>query len=64
MEICGENPKVQLLDISEYNPTIEDYRTGRLCVSLFYYYLLGLNKRFQKDPKLKEFIVAKESKQA
>eukprot|EP00002_Diphylleia_rotans_P011807 TRINITY_DN2322_c0_g1_i3.p1 TRINITY_DN2322_c0_g1~~TRINITY_DN2322_c0_g1_i3.p1 ORF type:complete len:253 (-),score=63.98 TRINITY_DN2322_c0_g1_i3:29-787(-) len=48
LEICfeaGRSPKVRLFDLSEFNPTIEDYRTGRLVVFMFYYFLLGLSLR-------------------
>lgn len=44
LDICywaGRNPAVALVDISEYNPKIEDYRTGRLVANMFYYFLLG-----------------------
>ena len=30
------------VDMSEYNPCVEDWRTGRLAITLFYYFLLGL----------------------
>ena len=56
MMICGESPNVRMVDISEYNPTIEDYRTGRIAVSLFYYFLVGLCKRFEKYPSESEYI--------
>lgn len=32
------------IDMSEYNPCVEDWRTGRLAVTLFYYFVLGLAK--------------------
>ena len=32
------------VDLSEYNPCVEDWRTGRLTVTLFYYFALGLAK--------------------
>ena len=32
------------VDLSEYNPCVEDWRTGRLAISLFYYFSLGLAK--------------------
>ncbi len=32
------------VDLSEYNPCVEDWRTGRLAISLFYYFTLGLAK--------------------
>lgn len=38
---AGKNKNVKLMDISEYNPKVEDYVTGRLVVMLFYYFLMG-----------------------
>lgn len=32
------------LDLSEYNPRVEDWKTGRLAVILFYYFVLGFAK--------------------
>eukprot|EP01129_Flabellula_baltica_P009747 TRINITY_DN4036_c0_g1_i2.p1 TRINITY_DN4036_c0_g1~~TRINITY_DN4036_c0_g1_i2.p1 ORF type:complete len:312 (+),score=56.20 TRINITY_DN4036_c0_g1_i2:34-969(+) len=43
--IAGKNPNVKLMDVSEYNPIIEEYRTGRLLVLIFYYFLLGYAQR-------------------
>jgi len=48
LDICfaaGSNPKVKLFDLSEFNPRIEDYRTGRLVAFMFYYFALGLASR-------------------
>jgi len=39
--------KLVALDISEYNPFVEDWRTGRLISTMFYYFALGLSKRLQ-----------------
>jgi formiminoglutamase len=33
------------IDLSEYNPCVEDWRTGRLAVTLFYYFALGLAEK-------------------
>jgi formiminoglutamase len=41
--------KVVAFDISEYNPFVEDWRTGRLVASMFYYFTLGLSKRLQQS---------------
>lgn len=43
--ISGKNKKVALMDMSEYNPAIEDYRTGRLLANVFYYFCLGVKIR-------------------
>lgn len=48
LEICfmaGQNPLVRLLDISEFNPVIEEYRTGRLIANMIYYFLMGVALR-------------------
>lgn len=37
--------KVVAFDISEYNPFVEDWRTGRLVASLFYYLTMGMSQR-------------------
>jgi len=43
--LCGRQEKVRVIDITEFNPRIEDYRTGKLAASIFYYYLLGMSTR-------------------
>ena len=40
-----EGSEVVSLDLCEINPCIEDWRTGRLVVTLFYYFVLGLAER-------------------
>ena len=29
------------MDLSEYNPVVEEYRTGKLVTQIFYHFLLG-----------------------
>ncbi|KAL0487679.1 formiminoglutamase [Acrasis kona] len=43
--IAGSNPKVSLMDLSEYNPLIEDYRTAKLVTQMFYYFVMGFTSR-------------------
>lgn len=43
--IAGGHPQVALFDLSEYNPLIEDERTGRLAVAMFYHFWLGMASR-------------------
>jgi len=43
--IAGKNNKVKYFDVSEYNPLIEEYRTGRLVTLMFYYFCLGVAAR-------------------
>ena len=50
LQMCfyaGSNPLVRLFDVSEMNPSIEAYRTGRLVVNMFYYFLLGVASRIK-----------------
>jgi formiminoglutamase len=42
---AGKCPRVRVFDLSEYNPLIEDYRTGRLVAMMFYYFCMGLVHR-------------------
>lgn len=42
---AGSFAKVSLVDMSEYNPAVEDYRTGRLLSNIFYYFCLGCATR-------------------
>lgn len=47
-EMCreaGKNKNVRLLDMSEFNPQIEEDRTARLIVHMFYNFLLGVAER-------------------
>jgi formiminoglutamase len=46
--LAGRSPRVKLVDMSEYNPTVEDFRTGRLLVLMFYYFLMGFSQRPSK----------------
>jgi formiminoglutamase len=57
--VAGKNPnvkvlsdllistKVRLFDLSEYNPVIEEYRTGKLVGAMFYYFCMGVAVRKQ-----------------
>ena len=44
---AGAHPKVDLFDLSEYNPLIEEERTGLLAVGIFYHFCLGVASRKQ-----------------
>lgn len=37
--------QVSLFDLSEYNPEADAYRTGKLVVSMFYHFCLGVALR-------------------
>jgi formiminoglutamase len=46
-QICfsaGQSLHVKLFDMSEYNPVVEEYRTGKLVALLFYHFVLGRAK--------------------
>lgn len=42
---AGAHDKVALFDVSEFNPLVEEHRTARLVVNMFYYFALGLASR-------------------
>ena len=37
--------KLVAIDINEYNPFVEDWKTGRMVASMFYYFALGYSQR-------------------
>ena len=41
-KLSGKLKKVSIMSLSEFNPRIEDYRSGRMAVSIFYFFLMGL----------------------
>jgi formiminoglutamase len=43
--MAGMNSQVISVDISDFNPASEDFRTGTLVANLIYFFLLGLSKR-------------------
>ena len=45
---AGKHAAVRLFDLSEYNPDLEEERTGRLAASIFYYFCFGVAAREQK----------------
>lgn len=48
LAICfaaGSDARVALFDLSEFNPDIEAYRTGKLVAAMLYHFLLGFSKR-------------------
>jgi len=54
VDICylsGICPHVKLMDISEFNPDIESYRTGRLVTLMIYYFALGYAQRKLREAK-------------
>ncbi|PRP81069.1 putative arginase, partial [Planoprotostelium fungivorum] len=54
LDICyaaGRHPKVRLFDLSEYNPQVEAYRTGRLVANMFYFFSMGLAQRIKDGKK-------------
>ncbi len=45
---AGRHPAVSLFDLSEYNPLMEDERTGRLAAGIFYNFCLGVAIRKER----------------
>ena len=48
LDICfaaGKCGNIRFLDISEFNPDIEEDRTGRLVATVVYYFLMGIADR-------------------
>jgi len=46
LKITGHNSqKIVAVDVSDYNPFIEDWSTGRLVATMFYNFALGLSLR-------------------
>lgn len=43
--LAGKNKKVISLDITEYCPGSEDYRTGILISNIIYYFVMGYSQR-------------------
>ena len=48
---AGEHPSVTMVDLSEFCPEAESYRTGKLVAAMFYHFLLGYEKRLQNAAK-------------
>ncbi|KEG12430.1 putative arginase [Trypanosoma grayi] len=46
---AGKNPSVKLMDMSELNPVVEDYRSPRVAAYMLYHFILG----FATRPKLR-----------
>ena len=45
---AGIDPRVVSFDIAEYNPFVEDQRSGRMVATLFYWFALGVSQRLLK----------------
>lgn len=43
--VAGRCPKVRLFDLSEFNPLIDSYRTGRLVTNMWYWFCMGVASR-------------------
>jgi hypothetical protein len=41
--------QVALFDLSEFNPVVEGYVTGKLAAGIFYHFLLGVASRDRKQ---------------
>jgi len=49
--ILGETKKLACISLCEYNPFVEDFHTGRIVASLFYYLSLGLSMTKDNRPQ-------------
>ncbi len=56
---AGLAENIKLFDLSELNPIIEAYRTPRLAVNLFYFFLLGAATRVKKRDEMRGIVEAK-----
>lgn len=56
MYIAGITSQVQLIDISELNPLVENYRSPRLVVQMIYYFLLGYVQRNNNNNNNKSLV--------
>lgn len=43
--VAGSDPRVRLFDLSEFNPAVDDYRTGRLVANMWYWFCMGVAAR-------------------
>jgi arginase family enzyme len=41
----GMSKNVMLVDICEFNPSVEDYESSLVIVNLLYYFLMGWTRR-------------------
>lgn len=42
---AGMCKSVRLMDMSEFNPAVEDYNTGKLLATMFYNFVMGVSMR-------------------
>jgi arginase family enzyme len=45
MMLFGASKKVALIDICEFNPSVEDYESSLLILNMLYYFIMGYTKR-------------------
>jgi len=48
LDVCfeaGAHLKTRMVDLSEFNPDVEEYRTGTLVCNMIYYFLMGVVER-------------------
>jgi len=43
--LAGSAPHVRLFDLSEFNPVVDEWRTGRMVVNMFYWFAMGVSRR-------------------
>lgn len=45
MHLAGKCSQIKSIDITDFNPANEDYRTGLLACNLIYYFAMGYSKQ-------------------
>ncbi len=45
---AGINKKIKSIDITDYNPSIEDFRSGMLLANMIYHFLIVKNLFYDK----------------
>ncbi|GKT35371.1 Ureohydrolase like protein [Aduncisulcus paluster] len=44
---AGRNSRVRMVDMPEFNPDAEEYLTGKLVATMFYFFVLGYGRRLE-----------------
>jgi len=45
MMLLGACKKIALVDVCEFNPSVEDYESSLLILNMLYYFVMGYTKR-------------------
>ncbi len=47
----GQQPNIKSIDITEFNPSCEDFESSLILLNLLYHFLMGWTKRNQSSNK-------------